>query len=126
LRVEGVKAGPVRPARRRACGIAYLAAALALRGRLFFKIEIQDPAAAEELKIMLDRRTLARLLGGRINKWGAIEAPFPGTQSRWFEVRLDPDCPDGFKVLGVGSGGREEAHEHVRLQIGKFLDSRGL
>ena len=65
---------------------------------------------------MLDRKTLARLLGGRVNRYGAIEAPFPGSQNR-FEVRLNPGAPDGFTIFGVGAVERELAYEHVREKL---------
>jgi hypothetical protein len=72
---------------------------------------------------MIDRKSLARLLGGRVDKRGAVEARLPGG-SVSFTVRLMHDAPDGFVIFGLRGEERELAREHVRERLAKLRGRR--
>ena len=75
---------------------------------------------------MIDRKTLARLLGGHIDRFGAVRAPFPGSSvsDRSFVVRLVHDAPDGFVIFGLRGEERELAREHVRSRLSQAARCR--
>jgi hypothetical protein len=71
---------------------------------------------------MLDCKSLARLLNGRVDKRGTVEARLPGG-SVSFTVRLMHDAPDGFVIFGLRGEQRELAREHVRERLAKLRGS---
>ena len=73
---------------------------------------------------MFARKAVARALDGQITRSGTIRARFPGSD-RMFEIDLDADHPDGFKVIGYYNGPKLEAvYAHVRSRLRNLLDAK--
>src|SRR5215210_6504891 len=69
---------------------------------------------------VLDPRSLARALGGDVERDGQVLAPGPNhsPRDRSMSVKIDPAAPDGFVVHSFANDDPLVCKDHVRSKVG--------